>query len=712
MATDPVCGMFVDERTTTLVAHRDNRTYYFCATGCRDAFVAPGRALAELRRQLAVGAAISAVVLLLAYLLKVPDGIYAEATLAAVAQVYLGAPFYRGTADAIRHRLGNMDVLIAVGTTAAFGYSLAALLLPGRLPALYYFDASCLILTLLLTGNYLERLTRDRASSVLRRLSETLPARAHRLGAGGPEEVPVADLTVGDLVVVRPGERIPADGRIRDGRSSVDESLLTGEPMPVPKSIGDPVRAGAINGEGVLTVETLRAGEDTFLASVGRLLLDAESSRVPIQALADRIAAVFVPTVLLLAVAAAAGWYFLGGADATVALLVFVSVVITACPCAFGLATPAAVVVAAGRGARAGILFRGHDALEHAARADLVLMDKTGTLTGGHPVLTRLLPAGPTGADELLAVAAGLELDSGHPLGRAVTEAARQRGIPAATVHDLAARPGVGMEGILDGRRVAIRRSAAVRGPPGPDTGTAPLEAADATTGGTRSSVYRGDALLGELEFEDPVRPEARAAVGRLRADGIDVVMVTGDNPVAAARVARAVGIATVHSQEEPAGKIARLREYTARGHHVAFVGDGINDAAVLAAADTGIALASGADVAREAGRILLARSDLLTVPAALDLARRTVGKIRQNFAWALGYNAVLLPIAAGALVPIWGFRVYAVLPILGAAAMGLSSTLVLTNSLTLRWTPLGGATGKGGPPPAPRTAAPTVTPP
>ncbi|MHB8352106.1 MAG: HAD-IC family P-type ATPase, partial [Thermoplasmata archaeon] len=371
-------------------------------------------------------------------------------------------------------------------------------------------------------------------------------------------------------------------------------------------------------------------------------------------------------------------------------LLVFVSVVITACPCAFGLATPAAVVVAAGRGARAGILFRGHDALEHAGRANLILMDKTGTLTLGRPTLTRILPEPPTGPDELLALAAGLESDSGHPLGRAVTEAARTRGLRPLPVGQLTARPGLGMEGTLDGHvSVAIRREL-----PGevvrPATRPSPSDEAGPSPPATRSVVFRDGRFLGALEFHDPVRSEAAEAIRRLKADGIRVVMVTGDGERVAQEVARAVGIQTVHSRQDPRGKLDRLEEYAAEGHRVAFVGDGINDAAVLAAADTGIALASGSDVAREAGRIILARSDLTAVPASLELARRTLAKIRQNFLWALGYNALLLPIAAGALVPLWGFSIYDVLPILGAGAMGLSSTLVLANSLMLRWTPLG----------------------
>ncbi|MGI0151956.1 MAG: HAD-IC family P-type ATPase, partial [Thermoplasmata archaeon] len=348
----------------------------------------------------------------------------------------------------------------------------------------------------------------------------------------------------------------------------------------------------------------------------------------------------------------------------------FVSVVIIACPCAFGLATPAAVVVAADRGARDGILFRGHDALERAARADLVLIDKTGTITEGRPTLVRIAPEGDVPERELLSLAAGIEAGSAHPLARAVRDAAEAAGLVPTEVTELRTRPGVGMEGRAGAREVVLRRELQGDRPaPGPLVDLAPSPAAGLRPPSTRSVLYREGTRLGTLEFEDPIRPEAPEAIRRLRADGIEVVLVTGDREPVARAVARAVGIETVHAGQDPGQKLERLREYSAGGWRVAFVGDGINDAAALAAADTGIALGTGSEVAREAGRILLVRPDLRGVPSALALARRTLTKVRQNFLWALGYNALLLPIAAGALVPIFGFSEYAVLPVLGAGA-------------------------------------------
>lgn len=686
MATDPVCGMFVDERSAALKLVRDNRTVFFCSSSCLEEFARPEARLRALRKRLAVAWPLAVAVLVLTYLVTPGWAPYAAFALAAVVQAYPGGPFYRGTADALRSRVANMDVLIAVGTTVAFGYSAFALLLPGRVPPVYYFDASALIVTLILTGNYLEHLTRRRAGSAVRRLQELLPARAHVLRDGREVDVAVTDLKPGDHLRVLPGERFPADGVVRAGSSEADESLVTGESLPVPKSPGGSVVGGSLNGAGALEVEATRVGSDSFLAEVGRLLSDAETSQVPLQRLADRIAERFVPTVLVLAIVAALGWSLLGS-GLTVAILVFVSVAITACPCAFGIATPAAIVVGTGRAAEAGVLFRGSDALERAGRVDLVLSDKTGTLTLGHPELTDLLPA--PGVDELrlLEVAAGLELGSEHPLGRAVTRACAERGLAPAAVAEVRADVGEGVHGQLGGVAVSVHRlqgSEAL-----PDALVGPLQALGAR-GRTASVVEEGGRVLGALGFSDPMAPgvpEAVRALGRL---GVNVELVSGDSEAVAREVARQAGIREVHARMSPSAKLELLRRRQAEGHVVAFVGDGVNDAPVLAAADLGIAIGTGTDVAREAGRVLLVRPDFSGVPTVLALSRRTVRKVRQNLLWAIGYNAVLLPLAAGALVPWLGFGVFTVLPVTGALAMGLSSTTVVLNSFSLRWSSLG----------------------
>jgi len=689
MATDPVCGMFVEEGPDALQLVRENRTYFFCATTCLRQFAEPEQELRRLRTKLAVAWPLSVVILILTYAVHPPGGLWVLLLLATVVEFYSGAQFFAGTRDALRGRTWNMDVLVAVGTLTAYGYSVIVLMLPGHLPTSYYFDASALIVTLILTGNYLEHLTRERARGTLRRLQEVLPATAHRVRVGSESEVALSELGEGDRVRVRPGERMPVDGRVVDGRSTVNESLLTGESMPVEKGPGDTVIAGSINGEGVLEVLTTRVGPDTLLGQIGQLVAESETSRVPLQDLANRIAAAFVPLVLGLAVAATILWWLLG-VGPSIAILVFVSVVITACPCAFAIATPAAIVVGTGRAAEAGVLFKGKDSLERASRVDLVLFDKTGTLTRGAPVLTDVLPLAGDAPDDIVRWAGAVEQGSEHPLARAVVASARQRqlDLPAAT--DTRSLPGEGVAGRVAGMeiRVGFARTAT---PPAPDGGRWGATMADLEAQGRSwSVVYRAGRPVGILAFSDEIRPEAAKAVRSLSADGIDTAIVTGDRAAAARHVAQMAGISKVYAETSPAGKLALLRQFEATGRHVAFVGDGINDGPALAAAELGIAVGAGTAVAQETSGVLLLRSDLRGVPLALRVGRRTVRKVRGNLAWAIGYNAVLLPVAMGALVPWAGLGVFLVLPITGALAMALSSTSVVLNSLSLRWMPLG----------------------
>jgi P-type Cu+ transporter len=688
MATDPICGMFVDERTAELTLSRENRTYYFCCSACLSEFAEPARRVAQLRRRLAVAWPLSLAVVALTYALRFPGADWLALGGAAVVQFYAGQGFYRGLWDAARSRIWNMDVLVAVATSVAFGYSTAVLLLPGRLPAATYFDASSLIVTLILSGNFLEQLTRHRAASAVRHLSELLPATATVLRNGRELSLPVAELQRADVCRVGPGARFPTDGIVRSGRSSVDEAIVTGESLPIAKAPGDPVVAGTMNLDGVVEVEATGVGADTFLAQVGRLVTEAETSQLPLQRLADRIAQRFVPFVLVVALAASIGWAVFGSGT-TVALLVFVSVAITACPCAFGIATPAALVVGAGRGAENGILFRGRDAIDRAAGADIVLTDKTGTLTTGRARVIGVVAWDGWDDGQLLSVAAGLERGVRHPLAQAITEEARRRGLTEQPVTDIRADPGRGVRGRLGPSHVEIRPGRVE--PPWeglPEiarTSTArwSLEAA------TVSELLVDGSPRGLIAFADPLAPGVAAAVSTLRAEGVRVVMLTGDNPRAAHAVALAAGIEEVHAGVSPEEKLAWVRRFQHAGHAVAFVGDGINDAPALAAADVGLAVGTGTEVARDAGQVLLVRAGFTDVALALRLARATVRKVRQNLLWALGYNAVLLPVAAGALVPLWGFAVYAALPITGALAMAVSSTLVVTNSLSLRWVSL-----------------------
>ncbi|HTW55956.1 MAG TPA: heavy metal translocating P-type ATPase [Thermoplasmata archaeon] len=685
MATDPVCGMYVEEGPDALRLTRENRTYYFCAPSCLASFAEPEAERRRLRRRLAVAWPLSVAVVVLAYAGPSRTDAFLAAALALVVQGYAGSPFYRGAWEALRRRIGNMDLLIAVGTTAAYGESLAALLLPGRLPAVYYFDAAAMIVTLILTGSYLEHLTRVRAGSALARLADSLPTTAAVVGPEGDRTVPVAELAPGTVVRVAPGARYPVDGVVRAGRTSADESILTGEPLPVPKSPGDAVLAGAWNREGAVEVEVRRVGGDAFVGQVAALLGEAEMARVPLQRTADRIAAAFVPLVLALALGAAVGWATLGRAPLSVSILIFVTVAITACPCAFGLATPAAILVATGRAAEDGILFRGGDAIARTAQVDRVLLDKTGTLTAATPSVATISPCAGASGPEVLGLAAGLSTGVDHPLATSVRRRAAEERCAPVPFDERTVDPGRGVRGRSGGRSVAFLSVETARGE-GADL--APLAAwwARVTAAGESGSVVLVDGRpVGGISFRADLSPGAPAAIASLRALGVDVEMVTGDAPAPARAVADAVGIAVVHAGVDPAGKVAVVDAARRTGHRVAFVGDGINDAAALAAADVGMAIGSGTDVAREAGQVLLVRSDLRGVPAAIALARRTVARVGENLRWAIGYNAVLLPVAGGLLVPWLGFGVYRWLPIAGALAMGLSSTTVVWNSLSLR---------------------------
>jgi P-type Cu+ transporter len=688
MATDPVCGMSVNERTSSLSLVRDNRTYYFCSHTCLAEFSAPEAGLARLRDRMLVAWPLAILVALLTYAWHPMDWMWGALVLATVVQGYCAGPFYGGAVDAIRSRTGNMDLLIATGTSAAFGYSAAALLLPGRLPHAYYFDASTLIVALILTGNYLEHLTRHRAGGALRRLREELPSTATVLRDGREVAVPVVEVRVGDLVQVRPGERVPVDGIVRRGRSSVVEALVTGESLPQAKVPGSSAISGTVNGDGVLVIEATRVGPDTTLEQLASLLSEAELSRIPLQRTADRLANGFVPLVLILAFVAALVWGVgTRFSDAPLVVLVFVTVAITACPCAFGIATPAALLVGTGRAAEEGIWFKDRDAIERGAKVTLVLTDKTGTLTAGRPRLTDVWSPEGSGYDDAIRLSAAIEQGSEHPLARAVVDAAADRRLVPAHAEGVRAVPGEGVEGLVEGRRVSVGWSATDASGLSAEwrLGVERLQ----TAGRTFSLVRVNGEPRALFGFDDPVSPGAAEAMASLAADGIPVAMVTGDRLEVAQRVARQVGISKVFAAVTPAGKIEILRRFQSEGQIVAFVGDGLNDAPVLAAADLGIAVGTATDVAREAGGIVLGRTDFRAVALALRLCRKTVHRVRQNLTWAIGYNLVLLPIAAGALVPLFGFRVYDVLPIVGAAAMGLSSTTVILNSLSLRWVSL-----------------------
>ncbi len=620
---------------------------------------------------------------------------WVQLLLAAPVQFWLGARFYRAGWHAAKARTGNMDLLVALGTSAAFGLSLwlwwraATGEHAGHGAAVphLYFEASAVVITLVLLGKWLEARAKRQATSAIRALQQLRPEIAHLVGQRGETDVPLAEVMVGDRLAVRPGERVPADARVIEGRSEVDESMLTGEPLPVAKGPGDALTGGAVNGDGRMVVEVSAVGAESVLARIIRLVEDAQAAKAPIQRLVDQVAAVFVPVVLLIALATLVGW-LLAGAGIEIAMIHAVAVLVIACPCALGLATPVAVMAGTGVAARRGILIKDARALELAHKVDTVAFDKTGTLTLGRPVLTALIPAGDLGDEAgLLATAASLQSGSEHPLARAVSAAAAQRGLPVPALGAMQAMPGRGVRGEVNGESWAIAslRWCAELGVV-PDA--AQVERLHAQ-GATVSALLRFDAagaaqVQALLAFADEPKPEAAQAVRTLRARGLRVVMISGDNERAAQAMAARLGIAAadVRADVLPADKAAQVSALRNDGHVVAMVGDGANDAPALAAADVGIAMApsgGGTDVAMEAAGITLMRGDLALVAQALDLSARTVAKIRQNLFWAFAYNVAGIPLAAFGLLS----------PVVAGAAMALSSVSVMANALLLRrWKP------------------------
>ena len=596
-----------------------------------------------------------------------------QLALATVVQLVFGARFYRGAWKALRAGTGNMDTLVALGTSAAFGLSLWALA-AGRGGPLY-FEASAVVIALVRSGKWLESRARRQAGEAIRALERLRPDHARVRRNGTERDIPTAELRTGDLLIIHPGERIAADGIVREGVGSADESLLTGESLPVPKEPGSPVTGGALNGEALLIAEVTAAGAESQLARIVRLVEDAQADKPPVQRLVDRVSAVFVPVVLGIALLTFLGWWAAGAGPAAAAVNA-VAVLVIACPCALGLATPAAITVGTGVAARHGILIRDAAALEQSRTIRTVVFDKTGTLTEGRPELVALRPAPGTTADAVLRAAAALQAGSEHPLARAVATAAASLNIQPATA--LRALPGRGLEGEVAGRRLLLG-SARLMDEAGVDT--APLQA-DATSlqaeGRTVSYLADHTRLLGLLAFGDALKPGAAAAVAQLRAAGLRIVLLTGDNQGAADAAAHALGIDEVRANALPADKAALIAELRSAGH-VAMVGDGVNDAPALAAADLGLAMATGTDVAAAASGITLMRGDPALVPAALDIARRTYRRIRQGLFWAFAYNVVGIPLAASGLLS----------PVVAGAAMAFSSVGVVGSALLLRrWRP------------------------
>ena len=696
LAKDPICGMLVD-KTTALHTERGGRSYYFCSAGCQRTFESPEQELKSMRTRVAIamtGVLALAIMRAGAFLtLATGATIVSWAPVSALpwftwgmwlfllvtpVQFIGGWSFYKGSWNALRRRAINMDVLIALGTSVAYFYSVAVVFFPDVLPVeiderAVYFEVSAVIIAFVLLGKYMEEIIKKHSSAAVRKLLDLKPATAQVVRDGVEMEVPAESVMVGETVVVRPGQRIATDGLVLEGTSAVDESMLTGESMPVEKQVGSKVIGGTLNRTGAFRFQATRVGAETALAQIIKMVEEAQASSAPIQRIADEVTRYFVPAVVGTAFLAFAGWWLAGNFPQ--GLLAFIAVLIIACPCALGIATPAALMVGVGRGAQAGILIRGAEVLERAQKLDTVVFDKTGTLTRGEPNITDVLAQAGASKEQALRLAAGLEAGSEHPLAEAIVRGAREAGVVPAPVEGFDSIPGHGVQGRIDGvpallgnRRLMQREGvdiAAVQ----PD-----MERLEAD-GKTAMLLASGGRLVAVIAVADTVKPEAKEAIAGLRSEKVQVIMLSGDNQRTAAAIGRLLGIDRVIADVLPADKAQVIKELQASGKVVAMVGDGVNDAPALATADIGIAIGSGSDVAKETGGIILVRSDVRDVVAGIRLSRSTMRTIRQNLFWAFIYNAVGVPIAAFGLLN----------PMIAAAAMALSSLSVIVNSALLK---------------------------
>ena len=589
-----------------------------------------------------------------------------------------GRVFFRHGVPALKRGAPEMNSLVVLGTTAAWAFSSVVTFAPAVIPEnsrFVYFEAAAVIVTLILLGRYLEGRARGQAGAAISKLMGLRPDTATRLEDGTEHEVKVFQLRVGDLLRLRPGERVAVDGEVIEGGSYIDESMITGEPMPVAKEAGALVTGGTVNGTGALVYRATAVGAGTVLAKIVKMVENAQATRLPIQSLINKVTAIFVPVVMTIAVAAAFGWWAFGP-DLASALVIGVSVLIIACPCAMGLATPVSIMAGTGRAAELGVLFRKGDALQALRDVDLVVFDKTGTLTEGRPQVMRIEAEDETA---LLTLAASIEAQSEHPLGRAILAEAQQRDLVLEQVDDFESITGQGAKGLIKGEAVIVGSAVMLR--------AQGFDIDDASGAETLIYVAKGDTLLGSIALADTVKQDATQAVAMLTAMGKRVAMLSGDAAGPVQAVAQELGIATFEARMRPEDKLARVTAWRAEGLRVAFVGDGINDAPVLAAADVGVALGSGTDVAMEAAEVVLVSGAPSAVANAIDISRATMANIAQNLFWAFGYNVALIPVAAGALALFGGPLLS---PMLAAGAMAASSVLVVMNALRLRHVGLG----------------------
>ncbi len=727
MAKDPICGMFVEENSRSIHYTKVGITYYFCSSQCLNEFLEPEKALRKLKMHVAISIVLTIPIVLLSlphmvpqlgHLLPMEMMEYTNFILLALAtpvQFWIGWRFYRGFWDGIKAKASNMDTLIAIGTTAAYVYSAIVTIIPGYFPfTTVYFETAAIIITLILVGRLLETKTKEKASDAVRKLLDLKPRTARvlrpeirekndtdtsdksaSLDSSGLKlvskefkemKIPVEEVIEGDLMLIRPGESVPTDGMIMDGSSSIDESAITGESIPVDKVKGDEVIGATINKNGLLKVRATKIGQDTVLSQIITLVEEAKTGKAKLEKMVDQVAKYFVPAIIITAIGVFLGWYFIGNAGLTYSVLAFVSVMIIACPCALGLATPAALMVGAGKGAENGILYKGGEHIEIASKVNLVVFDKTGTLTEGKPSVTDIIPLNKMNDVQLLRLAAIAESGSEHPLAQAVITKAREKGLDIMSPHSFEAIAGHGLKATHSNHDIMIGNRKMMNDNNLPITETIETKLTELEQDGkTAVLVSIDNSLSGIIAISDTIKEGAKEAILDLKKKGIESIMLTGDNERTAKAVASKIGIERVIAQVLPRQKEETVSNIkTKENKVVAMVGDGINDAPALARADLGIAIGSGTDVAKETGGIILIKNDIRDVVTALELGKKTVSKIKQNLFWAFAYNTGLIPVAAGVLVPFLGLSVFGWLPILAGIAMAMSSVTVVTNSLLL----------------------------
>jgi Cu+-exporting ATPase len=673
------------------------------AQALEDVTTAAQREIRALRNRFVIAVILAATIMILGFSPPFVGRPYLLWALATPVQFWAGLRFYRGAWGALKHKTSDMNTLIALGTSVAYFYSMIAVVAPGLfvtgvLEPHLYFDTSAAIIALILLGRLLEARARGQTSEAIKKLIGMQPKTALVIREGEQKETPVEDVRAGDLILVRPGERVPVDGIVHQGYSSVDESMITGESIPVEKKVGDEVIGATINKTGSFQFEATKVGKDTTLAHIVRMVEEAQGSKAPVQRLADVIASYFVPTVIGIAIVTFIVWYFVGPAPAlTFALLNFVAVLVIACPCALGLATPTAIMVGTGKGAEHGILIRNGEALERAHQINTVLLDKTGTLTRGEPVVTDVVAAPFSSTEEVLRLAASAEYSSEHLLGGAVVKAALEKKLELSPSSDFNAIPGQGVEALVEGKKLFLGNLKLME-ERGLSLNGVEKKAAELLEGGKTAMFLGWDSrVAGIIALADTPKPGAKEAVQTLRKMGTETAMLTGDNRRTAEAIAREIGIDRVLAEVLPEHKAEEVKKLQEEGRVVAMVGDGINDAPALAQADIGIAIGTGTDVAMETGDITLISGDLMGVVTAISLSKRTMRTIKQNLFWAFAYNTALIPIAAGVLYLVFGktgvpsglhfiLGDYGFLnPILAAAAMAASSITVVSNSLRLK---------------------------